>query len=471
MNFLLFLILVLAFPYLIYFLWNINKNTKIVANSDTDKPATLTKEQFIFAHDMRGNSPVVLFHQELNAHLFANGTTGSGKTVAFMNFVAEACNKNLPLIYLDGKGSVDLVDSIGALAKKHNRVFRVFTIKPHAVDDPAHYDFLGSGSFTEKKNRIMKLFINASDAGAAYYQDRVERFVNSVFRLMDIHKLNPDLSKFLMLIKNDNDLLEIANLSDDEELIEYFRWIKQQKKDNPRDRILDLLDVFIHSSYGYLFKLKDTNTAEKVPNIVNLKQSIVKNEIVLFLLDSSAYYSDTSKIAKMIISDINSTFAEFGEARPRDFKKTFCIFDEFASYATDALSATISLHRSNGMHAFIGTQSITTVAEVSLETKRVAEELLSCCNTFLVLATTNDKDAVRLAKIFGTKKRFDTTVQIKQQQVTTISNHQIEDYIVSPQSIKDIPLNSGIGYIYRKAIAQKPTKIQVNFMSLSDLIR
>ncbi|MFN8769707.1 MAG: type IV secretory system conjugative DNA transfer family protein [Neisseriaceae bacterium] len=460
MNILIFFAIAFVLPYLLFIYLKKQKIALISQGkySIIQAPQASSEDEFFFAREASNSKLVNLTHQELNTHLFANGTTGSGKTIAFMNFVAEGCAKSLPLIYLDGKGSLDLVEQINYFAKKHNRVFRIFTIKPHAVDNPACYDFLGSGSFTERKNRIMKLFINASDAGAAYYQDRVDRFVNSVFRLIDIYQMNIDLFKFLKLVQNHDELIELASETDDKGLLDYFIWLKAQKKDSPRDRILDLLDVFINSSYGYLFDIKDKE------NFINLKRSILNNEIVLFLLDSSAYYTDTSKIAKMIISDINSVFAEFGEMRPKKFRKTFCIFDEFASYATDALSATISLHRSNGMHAIIGTQSITTVAEVSRETQRVAEELLSCCNTFLVLATTNDKDATRLAKIFGTKKRYDTNIHIKpeEQQVSSIINRQVEDFIVSPQEIKDIPVKSGIAYIYRKAVGQKPIKIQIN---------
>lgn len=463
MSILIFFLLAIGLPYLLFVYLKRQKlaighnSQNSITTSIMDVSQSLPNDTFLFAKELNNSKVVNLTHQELNTHLFANGTTGSGKTTAFMHFVKEACIKGLPLIYLDGKGSLDLVEQISSLAKQHNRVFRVFTIKPHAVDNPAGYDFLGSGSFTERKNRIMKLFINASDAGAAYYQDRVDRFVNSVFRLIDIYKMNIDLFKFLRLVQNQDELIELASETNDPGLFEYFTWLKNQKRDSPRDRILDLLDVFINSSYGYLFDVKGKD------NVINLKQSILNKEVVLFLLDSSAYYTDTAKIAKMIISDINSVFAEFGESKTREFHKTFCIFDEFASYATDALSATISLHRSNGMHAIIGTQSITTVAEVSRETGRVAEELLSCCNTFLVLATTNDKDAARLAKIFGTRKKYDTTVHYKTegQTVSSIANRQVEDFIVLPQDIKDIPVGSGIGYIYRKAIGQKPSKIQI----------
>jgi hypothetical protein len=411
-----------------------NKKELAVYNEVIKKDRELESEPaFAFGKEVNGKE-VKLTYKELNMHMFVNGTTGGGKTVAFMNMVDSACKDGLPVIYMDGKGSNDLVDTMRGIANKYGRTFKVFTVKPSGINDVSGYDFLGSGTFTERKNRIMNLFISASDAASSYYQDRVDRYVNSIFRLVEIHKLNIDLYNFLKLVQNTNELLELANMSKDEGLIEYFKWVKELTRDNPRDRILDLLDVFINSSYGNLFETKGKD------NIINLKNSISNKEVVLFLFDSSAYQTDTTKIAKMVISDINATFSGFGEQKK--FNKTICIFDEFASYANDALSKTISLHRSNGMHACIGTQSITTVAEVSQETRRVAEELLSCCNTFLVLATTNDKDCKRFADLYGTKKRFDvsTHVDTELQQVTGIHNKQIDDYIVTPQDIKNIQI-------------------------------
>lgn len=54
--------------------------------------------------------------EELNQHMLIIGTTGAGKTNTILNFVDSAISRNLPCVYLDGKGSVDLIDKLGSLA-------------------------------------------------------------------------------------------------------------------------------------------------------------------------------------------------------------------------------------------------------------------------------------------------------------------------------------------------------------------
>jgi len=427
-----------------------NRNVYSQISEERSKQTSIDSDvdSLVFASNLTTGKDEMLTHKELNLHVFINGTTGSGKTVAFMNFVVDSCEKNLPLVYVDGKGSRDLEDIMGRIAAYYGRTFRVFSLSPNTVSNPMGYDFLGSGNFTERKNRIMNLFITAQEAGTSYYQDRVERLVNGVFRVIDHHNLNVDLFRFLKLVNNINDLIEMSSVMDDD-LREYFLWIRDEKRDNPRQSLLNKLDVFINSVYGRLFDVMGKD------NVINLRRSIENNEIVLFLFDASSYSLDTQKVAKMVISDLNSSFSEFGSMKK--FVKTYCCFDEFKSYETEAIASTIALHRSNGMHAIIGTQSI------GLINRDISRAILANCNTYLSLSCASDEDSRIFADTFGTYKRYETATHIKTdvQEVTGITSKQVEDYIVSPQDIKNIIPGSGMGYLYRKAAGRKPVKVKV----------
>ncbi|MBP9742909.1 MAG: TraM recognition domain-containing protein, partial [Burkholderiales bacterium] len=163
---------------------------------------------------------------------------------------------------------------------------------------------------------------------------------------------------------------------------------------------------------------------------------------------------DTERVAKMVISDINATFAEFG--KEKNPIKTFCCFDEFKSYETDAISKTISLHRSNGMHAIIGTQSL------SLINRDIGNGILSNCQTHLVMSSA-DADAERFAEEFGKTDKIETTTRIRAdiQEVSDLSTKMVRDYRIDKQDIKDIRVHTGQGYLHRKAVGAKPVKIQV----------
>ena len=413
-----------------------------------------TLDALEFGVEISSRKIVRLTHKELNTHMYINGASGSGKTVAMLNFVIEAAQKGLPLIYIDGKGAVDLVSSMADIAAKYNRVFKVFTLSPGAVSTASGYDFLGSGTFTEKKNRIMQLFITAEDAGSAYYQDNLEMFINRVFIVIERHNLKIDLFRFLSLISNINDLIELAS----EDIVlesgisvplkAYFEEIRDIKNDSPRNRIITKLDPFINSSYGQLFDVIGKD------NVINIKQSIKDGEIVLFLFDASAFALDTARVAKMVISDINATFAEFGQERKPI--KTFCCFDEFKSYETEAIASTIALHRSNGMHAIIGTQSL------SLIDRNIGDAILTNCQTHFIMASA-DKDAERFAMEFGTVQKVEATTRINAelQEVQDFTTKRIRDVVIDKQDIKDVRVNLGQGYLHRKAVGGKPVKIQV----------
>jgi type IV secretory pathway TraG/TraD family ATPase VirD4 len=214
-----------------------------------------------------------------------------------------------------------------------------------------------------------------------------------------------------------------------------------------------MLELFIHSSYGDLF---DTKSFESV---ICIDEAIKNKEIVLFLFDSSAYKSDTEKLAKMVINDINSTFSQLPEPI-----LSYCIFDEFASYASSNLSDTITLHRSNGLCATIGTQSVTTVGLKNPETERVAKELLACCNTYVVLPINYQEDIEIMSQTLGTKRTFEITTQLninESQGATGLgSSKQVDEFIAHPQQIRN--LVTGEGFIYRKSAGLKAIKIKIN---------
>lgn len=435
-----------------------SRNYSKVVQAREEKAAneelTITSDAINIGFEIAARKQVRITHKELNTHMYINGASGSGKTVAMLNFVIEAAEKKLPLIYIDGKGATDLEEKIATIAGKYGRKFKVFTLSPDSVPEASGYDFLGSGTFTEKKNRIMELFIQADAAGVSYYQDNLETFINRVFMVIHQNKLRIDLFRFLSLISS-NDIVDLAKENiklDDGSVVNwksYFEEVRDMKPDqSPRMRIITKLDPFIHSSYGYLFNVIDKR------NIINLKESIKNGEIVLFLFDASAFALDTERVAKMVISDINATFAEFGKGK--NPIKTFCCFDEFKSYETDAISKTISLHRSNGMHAIIGTQSL------SLINREIGNGILSNCQTHLIMASA-DADAQRFAEEFGTANQIETTTRIRAdiQEVSDLSTKTVRDYRIDKQDIKDIRVHTGQGYLHRKAVGAKPVKIQV----------
>ena len=353
----------------------------------------------IIGNEINSNQPLTISDTELNQHLLIIGTTGSGKTNSILNFVNSGLSRNLPIIYMDGKGSPDLIYRLAIMAKKYNRTFKVFALRPnlpHIKPYLASYNPFSSGGATEWKNRIMSLFTAVNSRGQEHFSLGEQHYINFVANVLaKMHESGAhiDLKILLSLLENRISLVQHAHYLNLTIMAQKLTLLNNNKDiQSLLGDVLKLLELFIYSDYGYLF-----NTIEHQHNIINIKQSILDNEIVLFLFDASAYPEDTAKIAKMVINDINSSFASFEKP-----KKCFCIFDEFASYASSNLAETISLHRSQGMHAIIGTQSINTVKLKNQDSKRIAEELIASCNTYMVHTINHPIDANIFADIMGT---------------------------------------------------------------------
>lgn len=434
------------------------ENSQQIVNYTTDNVQNIPNSTKI---GFSNNTPTIITDQELNQHCLIVGTTGSGKTTTILNFVESAASRNIPVVYLDGKGSPDLIDKLAKIAKQNNKIFKVFTLRPNEnIEHLAGYNPFSSGGATEWKNRIMSLFAQVEGKGQEHFSLGEQNFINFVANVLaKFAKQNNliDLRILLAFIEHPSKLIAVANKIDPVTATKLSNLYEKKEIEQLTGDIIKLLELFIYSDYGKLF---NTSANSKV---INLKESIQSNEIVLFLFDASAYKEDTNKVAKMVINDLNSCFASVNM-----FTKCYCIFDEFASYASNNLAETISLHRSNGLHAIIGTQSITTVKLKSNETKRIAEELIACCNTYIVQTLNHTEDVEIMSKTIGTRKTYEVTTQIdnkKGGQTGLGSIKYIDEFKIHPQTLKE--LKTGEAIIYNKVSKVPPSKIIINTPTMS----
>lgn len=404
-----------------------------------------------------------LTDDEFNYHALYLGTTGAGKTTAILNNIEHCAQIGLPCVMLDGKGSPDLPEKIKKIADKYGRTFKLFTLKPETAGEFAKhiaaYHPFSTGTFTEFKNRIMSLFSAAEGRGQQHYVIGEENAINIILAVLAKSGHDFDLNTLYQVVQDPEVLKTLAMQIDDKDLLKEIEEMDGEKIGD----VGKVLKLFIISSFGHLF---DTKAADSV---IKLQESIINNEIVLFMFDSSTYKEDTKKIAKLVINDINSAFATMKD-NIGDIKPCYCIFDEFASYASSNLADTLTLHRSNGMHAIVGTQGLETASLANSESARVAEELVACCGTFLILQLQHEKDIERVANLIGTKESYEVTRQLdisEGQGATGMgSSKQVNEYIIHPSIIRGLHGKDGTGILYRKAFKQAPYKIvlrRINF--------
>ncbi|MCC2626040.1 MAG: Type secretory pathway VirD4 component-like protein [Burkholderiales bacterium] len=430
-----------------------------LANNQYTKPANNQSQQYehpIFNELNLGTDlnqiPVMISHKELNQHTLVIGTTGSGKTSTLLNIVYDCCSQNLPLIYLDGKGSIKLVDKISQICSQFGRALKVFSIDPgQNITHLAKYNPLAYGNFTEWKNKIITLLGEPESKGQEHYATEEQSYINLVCEILNKSQRQIDLEAFLGYLSHPDELQKLAN----KQSPEIARRLVQFGGNNKTNDIIKTLELFYHSHYGHLF----STSKESPHNIINLQQSILNNEIVVFLFDAASFKKDTSQLGKLVINDINSAFSSLG--RSGQSVKAFCIFDEFAAYASPNMSNILAMQRDNGMHAVIGTQSIHAISEESQQVRRIAVELIANCNTFIIHKINDAHDIRLLQETIGKEAKYSlhSISDNGDRRVTTNLN---DEYILDGSKIRS--LKPGYGYICRTAVNLRPQIVKVNYV-------
>lgn len=391
-------------------------------------------------------------HKELNQHTLVIGTTGSGKTSTLLNVVYNCCSQNLPLIYLDGKGSIKLAEKISQICDQFGRKLKIFSIDPaQNIPHLAKYNPLAYGNFTEWKNKIATLLGEPDNRGQEHYATEEQSYINLVCEILNKSNKPIDFEAFLAYLSHPEELQKLANLQSPEIA---KRLVKAGVSGKNND-IVKTLELFYHSHYGSLF----STSGALAENVINLQQSILNNEIVLFLFDAATFKRDTSQLGKLVINDINSAFSGLG--RSGKSVKAFCIFDEFAAYASPNMSNILAMQRDNGMHAVIGTQSIHAISQESQQVKRIAVELIANCNTFIIHKINDAYDINLLQETIGReiKYRIHSISSTADNRVTT---NLKDEYILDGNKIRI--LMPGFAYVCRTAVNLKPQIVKFNYI-------
>lgn len=402
--------------------------------------------------DVVTNIPVVISDKELNQHCLVMGTTGSGKTTTLLSIAESCCQRSLPLVYVDGKGSIGLINTLSKMCAKYGRKLKVFSLEDNAsIAEIAYYNPFSCGNFTGWKNKIITLALDAENKGQEHYSLQEQNYISLVCEILYKSNVYVDLEAIIAYLKVPEELQKLANKIAPELAL---RFVQADKATKQSSDIVKILEIFYYSNYGKLFSTSKQNAEQ----VINLKQDIQDGNIVVFLLNAASYKRDTNMLGRLIINDINSVWADFGSHGKR--VKGYCIFDEFAAYASPNMASVLAMQRDNGLHAVIGTQSINAISVESMTIKRVAVELIANCNTFIIHKLNDNKDIEVLASTIGTQKDLNLSYSFKSD--SDEYNLQVrsdEKYIIPLQQVRE--LKAGQAFICRTVMGLRPQKVKM----------
>lgn len=416
---------------------------------------------------------VIQTDAEARAHTLCVGSTGSGKTTTLMLMARDIIKRGHGLIFIDLKGSPDVVRILHEYSERYGRDFQHWTMQtPGEVYEgpdekgPAYYDPLNRGDASRRTNLIMA----GRKWSESYYEVLAQDYLQRAFEVAIASPPSNAISSFsdIASLFNVNTLRDRAKIMEmkgnrrHEEILrqvdEYFNLDGSVKKDPGTASALKSVEaeirILTNSTAGaWLRKDPDGD------NDINLRSIADNGSIVVFSLDSLNYESDANRIGNLIIQDLKTVTSEL-QTRPAD--NTLQVYiDEFSAIESENIVGLINKSRSAGVPVTLSTQALD---DLRKESDSFMGRIVANINSFIIHRSNDLDDAEEYAKLGGQEM----TQKVKQniEYTTSIfgrfgkgagtgrgSLDEVLDYRVSPKTIQELDTGEAI------YIAKSPLRI------------
>lgn len=379
---------------------------------------------------------VTLSDKMANQHTLVLGTTGAGKTVTVCNIVESAVNRQLPVIYIDGKGDYALARRVRDYARSKGRKAHIFSMK----DESISYNPLAVGGFTSKKDRIIEL----REWSEEHYKKLAEGYLQTVFKIMeqcgvpcDLMSLSQhlDFKRLKALIREHE-----SSLPDAQGLMDEL--MGQEEASKNIASVIAEIKNFTSSEIGTLFQIEDGKET------LTLQGILERGEIAYFCLPALEFPSMAQTLGRLVINDLKATMAQ--QLTTGGPKQLYAIFDEFSVFAGEQVLNVINMGRSAGIHAVLSTQSLSDIASGRKENAdHFINQVVGNCNNFILHRQNSAEDAEKLAAIIGTTHTLEYTAQVSESGPTNMGTvKQTRGFIAHPDEIKE--LQTGEAFFFTK---------------------
>lgn len=430
---------------------------------------------------------VIVTYMELNHHLFIVGTSGAGKTVVLLNFAESGIQHGIPAIIVDGKGDIELINKVRRLCQKYGRKFYLFSINGHP--DTCRWNPLAAGGPTELKDKL----IGTTDWSEPHYKYEAERYLQALFRLLQVLGIKPDLPTIARLLDPDEAKRLAGQISDPELRAELLRELKAGKT---IAGLANRIAVLANSEIGHLFRdSKSQMVAEarvspgvvsdllnlvenqpgipplnrvfepgrgEAPEVLDLNKAIAEGAVVLFSLNSLRFKEFSQIIGRLIVNDLRTVISRRYDRQSRE--PVLAIFDEFHVFASLQVVDILNQSRGAGFCTVIATQSL---SDLDIVDPNVTGRVVENCNTFVIMRQNDPKNAERLAQVIGCLDNMARTVQVQETPFIDFptglgSLRETKEFIFHPDEVKRLQIGEAIllrkvvGFEVQHILVRKP---------------
>jgi hypothetical protein len=369
------------------------------------------------------------------AHLFAIGTTGSGKTANILRYIENSIKKGQPTIIIDGKGGTkehDLATVSQKLAKKYGR--EVYLVNQSDLSNTDSYNPFSDLSATEVKDMLVSMSEWESD----HYKNLASRYWQIMLSVMIDNNITPTFEKIILFSVPENflqvlDLIKKRGQIDDEK---YRKAVNIANSEAGKQAEISISrSAVVYEGDGS--KLFGDHLG------FNMRSAFEENAVVIVLLNEFSYGDFARSTGQLVLEDIKSLISRLLKGEYEE-QETLLVLEELGVYVNDGIEGLLNRSRSAGVKTIVSMQ---TTADVDKENPDLTRQIIGNCNDFMIMRVTDQESAETMAKLIGTEKGIQKTSRTSEGINTgESSNKLVDQFRISPNEIKNFPSLFGIYY-------------------------
>lgn len=375
------------------------------------------------------------------AHLFAIGTTGSGKTANILRYVENSIKKGQPTIIVDGKGGTkehDLATVSQKLAKKYGR--KVYLINQSDLSNTDPYNPFSDLSATEVKDMLVSMSEWESD----HYKNLASRYWQIMLSIMIEYNIITTFESIILFSEPKNFLKVLDEIKksgeiDDEKYRKAVN-IANSEAGKQAEISISRSAVVYEGDGSKLFGDRDHLG-------FNMRLAFEENAVVIVLLNEFSYGDFARSTGQLVLEDIKSLISRLLKGEYEE-QETLLVLEELGVYVNNGIEGLLNRSRSAGVKTIVSMQ---TTADVDKENPDLTRQIIGNCNDFMVMRVVDQESAETMAKLIGTEKGIQKTSRTSEGIGTgESSNKLVDQFRISPNEIKNFPSLYGIYYTKNK---------------------
>ena len=373
------------------------------------------------------------------AHLFAIGTTGSGKTANILRYVENSIKNGQPTIIVDGKGGTkehDLATVAQKLAKKYGR--KVYLVNQSDLSNTNPYNPFSDLSATEVKDMLVSMSEWESD----HYKNLASRYWQIMLSIMIDNNITPIFENIILFSDPENflqvlDELKTRGQIDDERYLKAVN-IANSEAGKQAEISISRSAVVYEGDGAKLFGDRFG---------FNIRSAFKENAFVIVLLNEFSYGDFARSTGQLVLEDVKSLISRLLSGEYEE-QETLLVLEELGVYVNDGIEGLLNRSRSAGVKTIVSMQ---TTADVDKENPDLTRQIIGNCNDFMIMRVTDQDSAETIAKLIGTEKAIQKTSRTSEGISTgESSNKLVDQFRISPNEIKNFPSLFGIYYTKNK---------------------